>query len=158
MTWTFDQIHEQNSLGQRLHVSYFQDGEWETLPLKEAGDQVNQIIEGAAGKAGQLPELVPQAKLESHLGKHRTFNWKTEHIIKTAVETTNTMSLLPGTGKSSHPDPVYMWKANIPTSPFFKLFDEDNAHQSLIWTCGLCGSEVGSVVSPPLFVVTVWVK
>lgn len=41
------------------HVTYFEYGEREALPLKEAGDQLNQVVKGAAGKVGQLPELVP---------------------------------------------------------------------------------------------------
>lgn len=41
------------------HVTYFEDRKWEALPLKEASHQLDQVVERAAGKVGQLPELVP---------------------------------------------------------------------------------------------------
>lgn len=57
---------------QYIHnINYFENGEWEAFPLKEAGDQLDQIVKGAAGKVGQLPELVPEAELESHLWERR---------------------------------------------------------------------------------------
>lgn len=40
-------------------VTYFEDGEREALPLEEAGNQLDQVVKGAGGKVGQLPELVP---------------------------------------------------------------------------------------------------
>lgn len=50
-----------------MEATYFEDGYWEALPLEEAGDQLGQVVEGAAGKVGQLLELIPQAELERHL-------------------------------------------------------------------------------------------
>lgn len=50
-----------------MEATYFEDGEREALPLEEAANQLGQVVEGAAGKVGQLLELVPQAELEGHL-------------------------------------------------------------------------------------------
>ena len=40
-------------------TAYFEDGKWEAFPLKEASNQMDQVVKRAAGKVGQLPELVP---------------------------------------------------------------------------------------------------
>lgn len=50
-----------------MEATYFEDGKREALALEEAGNQLGQVVKGAAGKAGQLLELIPQAELERHL-------------------------------------------------------------------------------------------
>lgn len=50
-----------------MEATYFEDGNREAPPLEEAGDQLGQVVECAAGKVGQLLEFIPQAELEGHL-------------------------------------------------------------------------------------------
>lgn len=50
-----------------MEATHFEDGKREALALEEAAKQLGQVVEGAAGKVGQLFELVPQAELEGHL-------------------------------------------------------------------------------------------
>lgn len=54
-----------------MKATYFEDGNGEALPLEEAGDQLGQVVECAAGKVGQLLEFIPQAELERHLRGQR---------------------------------------------------------------------------------------
>lgn len=51
----------------QMEATYFEDGNREALALEEGGDQLGQVAECAAGKVGQLLELIPQAELEGHL-------------------------------------------------------------------------------------------
>lgn len=53
-------------------MTHFENGEWEALLLKKAGQEMDQVVKGAARKVGQVLELVPQAELEGHL-KTQTF-------------------------------------------------------------------------------------
>lgn len=55
------------STARRVEETHFEDGNGEALLLEEAGEQLGQVVEGAAGKVGQLLELIPQAELERHL-------------------------------------------------------------------------------------------
>lgn len=37
------------------------------------GHQLDQIVKGAAGKVGQLSELIPQTELERHLFENKHY-------------------------------------------------------------------------------------